>query len=156
MKMQLFPDFELHGEANLVARNVGDGSVAWTAKKTNLITDLGRRVFLNLGFNSLYLFTSPSIETPLIGRSTLADDLTCQFSNLITSTYDSIAVARSYFFSFPTPASNKTIAAVGLSAMTGANVGVRKISAYTTLTPPKVQTPLLTLELNYRVLFVSL
>ncbi len=136
-----------------------DGSVAWEVHQPNLITDWRRlRGVGQSDWQSPFLFTSPSSEPALRGRSTLTDDgaATSSQSAVVTGSYDSITLTWSYLTTFAVPVgSNRRIGTVGLcNSAWNSNYGISGIWAYTVLSPFKTQTTTQTLELRYRVTLI--
>lgn len=148
----------LKGYVDAVCREA-DGAVAWEVHQSNLITDFNRRRFMlypmNGGTRSLQVFTSPSTETPLVGRTVLADDGSVNSAQSGTPpdpTYDSATLTKTWSITFSAPAANRSIGTIGLCAgARSANFGIYTIAAYTLISPAKVQTTSQTLEILYRV-----
>jgi hypothetical protein len=142
----------LHGFVDLTCREE-DGSIAWEIHQPNVITDYGRRLFFmnGLGDATGYLFTSPSTETPIIGRYALPDTgNVAQVSGVITHSYDANTLTKTIYYNFPAPASAKQIGTVGVGYV-ATGVGPYAIVAYTRISPVKTQGTTQTLELQYRI-----
>lgn len=149
---------QFKGFIDLTAREE-DGSVAWEVHQSNLITDYRRlRGVGQSGWNNPFIFTSPSSEPALRGRSTLTDDGAASSAQSagVTGTYDSLTLTWSYLTTFAVPSgSNRRIGTVGLCHVGWSNLyGIVGIWAYTVLSPFKTQTTTQTLELRYRVTLI--
>jgi hypothetical protein len=143
----------IKGFIDAVCRN-DDGSVGWEVHQPNLITDLGRRLWSFQWFGSTaQIFICGVAETPLASRCALIDsNLSTAYATGATPTNDSNTNTKSWSFTFATPGSNRTVAAIGVAYPTpAANFGAINIMAYSLLTPPKTQSTSQTLELSYRL-----
>jgi hypothetical protein len=152
------PSFNLEGWIDLTCREA-DGSVAWEIHQPNLVTDYGRRRFVEGGFSgsSHYLFTSASTEDPEAARCGLVDDGTSyQLSGGLTGTYDAPTLTRTWSNTFAAPASLRQIGTVGVCRFSAPSngQGIQQILAMSKLNPVKQQTTSQTLELQYRVTLV--
>jgi hypothetical protein len=139
-----------------------DGSVAWEIHQPNIITDLGRRsfsggyAFVGPGPSPffVYIATSPSSETPVIGRHTLPDvGNASQYSATnVTPAYDGATLTKVFTYTFAAPASTMTIGTIAISGVKETYYfGLAHLMAYTTLSPVKTQTSSQTLEVQYRI-----
>lgn len=147
--------FSLSGYIDAVCRDEKSGTVAWEIHQPNVITDYGRRSFSDLGFWSVYVFSSPSTDAASLARYTLLDSGTSnssQTSTLLTPSYDSITLTKTWTNSFAAPASNRQIGAIGLCRTAKSTaLGIYGIIAYALISPIKTQSTLQTLEVLYRV-----
>lgn len=140
-------------------RDACTGRVVERIHQCNVVTEYGRRRFMADGFgnqqNNLYIFTSPSRETPDAARHSLAQasNVGAQQANTGTPWTDGPSLTRGWGATFGAPAQNMTIGTVGLALNVGANVGwgVDNVAAYTLISPARVQTTSQTLEIAYRV-----
>jgi hypothetical protein len=134
-----------------------EGETVWEVHQPNLLTDYGRRYWAYGNFTGYdyAIFTSPIAETPRADRYTLADHSgQCQQAAFWYGTNDAPSVSKAWSNTFGLPASNKTIASVGLRSNATADAGAYGISSilcYSLLTPMKVQTTSQTLEISYRL-----
>jgi hypothetical protein len=145
--------YQLHGHIDVWCRNP-DGSVAWEDHKSNLITDVGRRNLLANGFGQLVIFTSPSTEVPLSERFSLFDvDGASQASTVLSPTINTATLVKTWSYNFPTPATPKTIACIGLASGRDATLGIYGIRAYTLRNVISTQNTNQTLEAAYKIAF---
>jgi hypothetical protein len=146
---------EMKGSFELVARDVESGDVAWTHKDENLITDFGRRAWMDGRFATLQLGFAASTELPSAGRCSLSGDVTQIFTtgNLNPSN-NSVTNTKTLSTTFTTPASNRTLGTIWLQRL-NENINaagyVHGLIAYALLTPPKTQTTTQTLEVVYKI-----
>jgi hypothetical protein len=132
-----------------------DGSPAWEVHQPNLITDFGRRIWCDQLIGSAAgVFICGVGETPLATRMTLIDNggTSTSYSTTVSATNDSNTNTKSWSYTFGTPGTNRTVAAIGLFIPTQNGVyGATNIVAYSLLSPPKTQSTTQTLELSYRL-----
>jgi hypothetical protein len=145
---------EMKGSFELVARDEKTGDVAWTHQDNNLITDFGRRVWMDNRFNGFAIGFSASTETPSAARGSLCGDSTQLFlsSNLTPSNND-VTNTKTVSTTFTTPGNNRTLGTIFLVPINSTlPAGVaRGVLAYALLTPPKTQTTTQTLEVVYKI-----
>ena len=144
----------LVGEFSIVARDANSGEIVWQEEDKNLITDFGRRRWMEQRFQSAYIGFSPSSETPQSGRYTLSSTAAQCFSTsfLVTPANNSSTHTKTFSTTFGVPGVNRTLGTIALSSTTvDGNLGIRGVLAYSLLTPPKVQTTTQTLEVVYKV-----
>ena len=146
---------EIVGEFSLTARDAKTGEVDWEHTEKNLITDFGRRTWMEgHWFNNIIAF-APSLETPQLSRYSLPTDGTQSFaSGGITPGVTLATHTKTYSTTFGTPGVNRTLGTIIIARNTTtqiANFGIEGICAFALLTPPKVQTTIQTLEVVYRV-----
>lgn len=151
---------EMKGSFEITAREVGSGEVAWAHKAENLITDFGRRAWMDQRFYALAIGFGASTETPSASRSSLCGEATQFFnSSNLTPTNNSVTHTKTMSASplnsasFGTPANNRTLGTIWIQRHNqGIPNGVsRDILAYALLTPPKTQTTTQTLEVVYKI-----
>jgi len=134
-----------------------EGETVWEIHQPNLLTDYGRRTWAYGNFSSanFAIFTSPLAETPRADRYSLIDHSGQQQQMAYTSpANDAPSLSKAWSTTFGLPASNKTIASVGLrfnNMYDVGSVGPQCICCYSLLTPVKVQTTSQTLEISYRL-----
>jgi len=147
---------EIVGEFSLVARDVASGDVAWEHAEKNLITDFGRRNWMEARWHQAMIAFAPSLETPQFNRYSLPSDSTQTFSSAALTPGVTLAThTKTFSTTFGTPGTNRTLGCIILGRFTGstqyANMGIDQILAFALLTPPKIQTTIQTLEVTYRV-----
>jgi hypothetical protein len=146
---------ELKGSFEITARDAASGEVAWEHKDDNLITDLGRRYWMDVCFNSVRLGFAASTESPSAARSSISGDTLQIFgSGTLSPTNNTLTHTKTVSTTFTTPANNRTLGTVFLTRSAEsaiATVGMRGIVAYALLTPPKTQTTVQTLEVVYKI-----
>lgn len=146
---------ELKGSFEMVARDARTGEIAWQHAGENLITDWGRRVWMDVRFNQGKIAFTDSSEVPLAARSAIACDPTQPVvSGTLAPTNDPATHTKTYSTTFATPSVNRTLGTIGLTTNAGTvNVlgGLSGLAAYALLTPPKVQTTVQTLEVTYKL-----
>jgi hypothetical protein len=153
----VFPGgFELSGEFSLTARDARSGEVEWEHSEKNLITDFGRRVWQEARWHSGIIAFAPSTQTPQSSRYSVSTDGTqCVESTALTPTNTPATHTKQFSTTFGTPASNRTLATIALGRYAGSvastNEGLRQLTAFALLTPPKTQTTTQTLEVVYKV-----
>lgn len=148
-------DLELKGSFEMVARDVRTGEVAWQYAGENLITDWGRRIWMDTRFSNGKIGFTDSSEVPLAARSAIAcDPAQPVVSGSLVPTNDPATHTKTYSTTFATPAVNRTLGTIGLtsnSQTVQALGGLPGLAAYALLTPPKVQTTVQTLEVTYKI-----
>jgi hypothetical protein len=146
---------EIVGEYFLTAKDARSGEVEWEHSGKNLITDSGRRAWMEARFASLSIVFAPSVETPISGRSSLVTDFSQAFeSSTITPTNASATNTKTFSTTFSAPATTRTLGTIGLGRTTSlarAGRGLYQIMAYALLSPSKTQTTTQTLEVVYKV-----
>lgn len=152
-----WPEKLLKGYVDLTCREA-DGSVAWEVHQPNLITDYGRRRFLDGILHTFYVVTSPSADAPANGRSGIIDYGTSgtvvasQESTFVTPTYDAVTLTKTWNITFTAPAYNRALGCIGLTDVGSKPAfGVNGLIAYTLLSPVRTQTTSQTLEVLYRI-----
>jgi len=144
---------ELSGEFSLIARDAKSGAVEWEHADKNLITDAGRRNWMENRWSSAYIAFAPSTEAPQSGRYSVASDGSQCFEAGVTPSNAPATHTKTFSTTFSTPVSNMTLGTIFLLRGTGAiaNKGVTEVAAFALLTPPKTQTTTQTLEVVYKV-----
>lgn len=156
-KMVLASGFELKGEFELIARDARSGEVDWRLQQENLITDIGRQAWFDLGWTNLRLGFAPARETPSVLRCAVPTDGSQTFisANLGSGTVTPSTYTKQWATTFGTPGANRTLGILWTSYFSGnandANVGPLYIWSYSLLTPPKTQTTVQTLEVVYKL-----
>lgn len=158
-KMVLAEGFELKGTFELVARNVETGKVEWEHTQDNLVTDLGRLYFVSDGWANVSLGFMPSTETPMSTRmGVCTDGAQCFMSvNQGAGVVTAGTFTRNFgpiSFGVPSPSINRTLGTVFVSPYNlgpDAAWGHANLLAYALLSPPKIQTTVQTVELNYKL-----
>jgi hypothetical protein len=146
--------FELKGSFELVCREEKTGEVAWAHSDNNLITDYGRRIWMDYKFSGMTLGFCASTETPTAARSSLSGDSTqIFFSATLTPSNNSVTNTKTLSTTFTTPPNNRTLGSILLMDYyaSAPNGIARGICAYALLTPPKTQTTTQTLEVVYKI-----
>lgn len=148
-------DMEIVGEFFLTAKDAQSGEVEWEYSGKNLITDSGRRAWMEMRFSNLTLLFAPSVEAPISGRSSLITDSAQAFeSGGIAPTNAPATNTKTFSTTFGSPATTRTLGTIALgrtSSVARANRGLYQIMAYALLSPPKTQTTTQTLEVVYKV-----
>jgi hypothetical protein len=141
----------LKGSVDLVCREV-DGSIAWQHHQDNLITDHGRRRWMENSFGGTNIVLSSSQETPDFRRNLLAGpaDGVSIASGSATYSANTTTSVKTWTFTFPTPSAPRIIGTIGLGSI-NARVGLSALYCYLLLTPPKTQSTTQTLEAVYKV-----
>lgn len=145
---------ELKGSFEVTCREA-TGEVAWTHKDENLITDFGRRAWMDNRFYNLNVGFSSSTELPTAARSSLASDANQVFtSGNLSPSNNSSTHTKTISTTFGTPANNRTLGSIFIQRL-NENVNalgfVHGMIAYALLTPPKTQTTTQTLEVVYKI-----
>jgi len=150
-----FMGFKLKGMVDAVARDKHTGEIEWEVHQPNLITDYGRRAFVNNAIGGSHVFTSPFVGTPAIDRYAIADsgNSSASQSAFIAYTYSTLTLTRTYTASFNPPASNRTVGTIGLGEYSS-SIGSYQIVAMSPLSPAKVQSTTQILEISYRLVLV--
>jgi len=151
---------EMKGSFEIVARDAETGKVDWDYKGENLITDFGRRSWMDLRFSGMCLGFSSSIEPPTAGRSTISSDSAQLFvsgnisavNNSVTNT-KTLTVNSLISANFGSGQGNRNLGTLFIlphnqAVQTGY---VRSVLAYALMTPPKTQTNTQTLEVIYKI-----
>ena len=153
--LALYEGVELKGSFEITARDVRTGEVAWDYKGTNLITDFGRRAWMDMRFYNIQIGFSASIEPPTAARGSISGDINQIFaSGNLSPSNNSVTHTKTVSTTFGTPASNRGLGTIFLFRL---NEGVvahgmaRGVIAYALLTPPKTQTTTQTLEVVYKI-----
>lgn len=148
--------FELVGEFSLTARDAKSGAVAWEHADKNLITDWGRRQWMeNKWAGGMTICFAPSTESPQSGRYSLGSDGSQCFESVSLTPVNAPAThTKTFSTTYTTPAQNRTLGTILLCRTTSSAVldkGIVQVSAFALLTPPKTQTTTQTLEVVYKV-----
>lgn len=144
----------MKGSFELVARDAKSGEVEWSHKDDNLITDFGRRFWMDTRFNGFQLGFAASTETPAAARCGLAGDTTQLFvSGNLTPSNNNVTNTKTVSTTFGTPPNNRTLGTIWIHPI---NIGIQQgfvqaVVAYALLTPPKTQTTTQTLEVVYKI-----
>jgi hypothetical protein len=144
----------MKGSFELIARDAKSGEIEWSHKDDNLITDFGRRAWMDMRFHNLQLGFCASTETPTAARCSLPGDSTQLFgSGNLTPSNNPVTNTKTISTTFGTPANNRTLGTIWINRLndgfqTGYHPG---ILAYALLTPPKTQTTTQTLEVVYKI-----
>jgi hypothetical protein len=146
---------ELRGSFEVTAREVGSGEVAWSVKEDNLITDFGRRAWMDMRYYNLQLGFSSSTEPPSAARCSLASDANQIFtSGNLTPSNNPSTHTKTISTTFGTPGNNRTLGTIWIQRVNesvSAQGFVHGMVAYALLTPPKTQTTTQTLEVVYKI-----
>lgn len=146
---------EIVGEFFLTAKDVKSGETEWEYSGKNLITDSGRRAWMETRFGNLNVMFAPSTEVPVAGRSSIVTDATQAFeSNGFVPSNAPATNTKTFSTTFGTPATTRTLGTIALGRVGGsyrANRGLFQMMAYALLSPPKTQTTTQTLEVVYKV-----
>jgi hypothetical protein len=146
---------EIVGEFSLTAKDTRSGEVEWEHSGKNLITDEGRRTWMEGRFANLTLLFAPSVETPISGRYSLVTDSAQSFeSGGLAATNAPATNTKTFSTTFTAPAVTRTLGTIALgrtSSVARANRGLYQIVAFALLSPPKTQTTTQTLEVVYKV-----
>jgi len=146
--------FEIKGEFFLTARNVQSNEVEWEHAEKNLITDFGRRMWMEDRWATGELAFAPSIETPQTGRYSVSTTGTQVVDSGGLTTGNTPAThTKSLSFVFTAPGTNRSLGTIafGRTATAQATHGIEQLASFALLTPPKIQTTVQTLEVVYRV-----
>jgi hypothetical protein len=135
------------------------GELVWEADQKNLVTDFGRRRWMEEGWGSAsnYIFVSPSTEVPVSSRYSLLDlggstqaNSQSQWASPVAPSNNSSTLTRSWSPSaLATPPSTRTIATIGLCTNGYVNVGPLYVMSFSLISPAKTQTTTQTLEVVY-------
>ena len=146
---------EMVGEFSIIAKDVRSGEVEWEHSDKNLITDLGRRAWMEGRFSNCIIAFSPSSEVPQSGRYSVGTDGTqCFASAGIAPTNAPATHTKTFSVTFGTPATTRTLGSIHLcrnSTAVETNKGIVQMMAFALLSPPKTQTTTQTLEVVYKV-----
>ena len=146
--------FEIKGEFFLTARNTESKEVEWEHQEKNLITDFGRRMWMENRWATAELAFAPSLEAPQTGRysiSTTGSQVVD--SGGLTSSNTPATHTKQFAFVFGSPGTNRTLGTIALGRTSTANTfhGLDQVISFALLTPPKTQTTVQTIEVVYRV-----
>lgn len=148
---------ELRGEFEVTCRE-STGEDVWKVKQSNLLTDCGRRIWMDTVFQSARIAFSQSTEPPNPTRYTICSDASNSLSftsATISAVNDPVTNTKTFSTTFPTPPPvTRTLGTIMLcwnTTNTDASLGVYGIAAYSLLTPAKTQTTTQTLEVVYRI-----
>jgi len=146
---------ELKGSFEITARDAKTGNIEWQHADENLITDYGRKAWMDVRFSSFTLGFQASTEPPTPARCTLSGALNQFFtSGNLSPVNNSVTNTKTVSTTFGTPANNRTLGTISLTPAneTFSGQGFRNgILAYALLTPPKTQTTTQTLEVVYKI-----
>lgn len=148
-------NLELAGEFSMQARDSRSGEVEWEHSQKNLITDFGRRYWMDGHWSNAFVSFSPSIEPPLLSRYSTSTDVNQCVSSNVTPTNNPATHTKNFSATYGVPGSNRTLGMIALGFANQnsvvANVGLCYFISYALLTPPKTQTTTQTLEVVYKV-----
>lgn len=156
-KILLSDGLELKGSFEVTAKDAATGQVDWHHAQDNLITDIGRSAFFDVGWTSIQLGFAPSTEAPNILRPGIPTDgsQVVQSGNLGNGSVNPATYTKTWGpHTFSQPAANRTLGILFVSYYNGggsANMGVTYCWSYALLTPPKTQTTTQTVELIYKM-----
>lgn len=154
-ELTLYEGVSLHGAFEITARDAKSGEVEWDYKGTNLITDFGRRYWMDARFSTIQVGFAASTEPPTAARSAISGDINQIFaSGNLSPSNNSVTHTKTVSTTFGTPASNRTLGTIFLQRVNDgvvAQSGTRAVIAYALLTPPKTQTTTQTLEVVYKI-----
>jgi hypothetical protein len=150
--------FEVKGEFSLTARDAQSGEIAWQHAEKNIITDYGRRQWMETHWHQAKIVFAPSTETPQSNRFTIGTDGSqCVETVAITPSNATATHTKTFTLITPlsAPGTNRTLGTIALARFTGsvssALAGIDLLLSYALLTPPKTQTTTQTLEVVYKV-----
>lgn len=146
---------EIKGSYGVVAKDAESGEVVWEHSANNLITDFGRRIWVENQWTAFCLGFSPSTETPRADRGSLAGDISQLFTTTnLTPSNNPVTHTKQVSTTFTTPPNNRTLGTIWLQSYNDgihAQGYVHGIIAYALLTPPKIWTTTQTLEVVYKI-----
>ena len=148
---------EISGDFSITARDTKSGEIAWEHSDKNLITDYGRRRWMEQKWGGALVTIgfAPSIETPQLGRYSIASDSTQCVESAAISPVLTGGHTKVLSTTFVAPAVNRTLGMIAIMNSQNAgfvsNRGLEFIMAFALLTPSKTQTTTQTLEVTYRV-----
>lgn len=154
--IKLAGGLELKGSFEVTCREQ-TGEKVWSVQQDNLLTDFGRRVWMDGMFSSMKIGFTQSTETPNPTRYLLAGDASNSLvfsSGSLTPTNDSVTNTKTFSTTFTTPPVTRTLGTIALcwiNTNTDTILGLYGIAAYSLLTPAKTQTTTQTLEVVYRI-----
>lgn len=154
--LKLPGDLELRGEFEVTCREASGESV-WNVKQSNLLTDCGRRIWMDTVFLSARIAFSQSTETPNPTRYMICSDASNSLtftSATISAVNDPVTNTKTFSTTFSTPPVTRTLGTIMLcwnTTNTDSTIGAYGIAAYSLLTPAKTQTTTQTLEVVYRI-----
>jgi len=148
---------QIRGEFEIVCREA-NGEDVWSVKQPNLLTDYGRRFWMENRYSSARIAFSQSTEPPNSTRYAI----TCDASNSLAftsvglaPTNDVVTFTKTFSTTFPSPPPvTRTLGSILLctaSTNLDTNLGIYGVCAYAVLTPAKTQTTTQTLEVVYRL-----
>lgn len=148
--------WELSGEYELTARDARSGEIEWQHKEKNLITDYGRRQWMNTRWHQASINFCPSIETPHFGRYSMSTDVTQHVGSAdLTPAVNTVTHTKTFSTTFVVPSVTRTLGMIALGGYqlggVVGNVGIVGLNSFALLTPPKTQTTTQTLEVVYKV-----
>lgn len=144
----------MKGSFELTARDAKSGEIEWEHKDNNLITDFGRRLWMDNRFTGFQVGFAASTETPSAARCSLPGDSTQIFvSGNLTPSNNNVTNTKTISTTFGTPPNNRTLGTIWIHPNNnGIQTGyVPGMMAYALLTPPKTQTTTQTLEVVYKI-----
>ena len=154
-KLALAGGVELKGSFELTARDAESGEVAWQHEESNLITDFGRRAWMDLRFSGMAIGFCPSTEAPISGRCALGTDpAQCVISGNLTPTNNTTTHTKTVSATYVVPSVNRTLGTIFIfrhNDILYTQSGPGSMIAYALLTPPKTQTTTQTLEVVYKI-----
>jgi hypothetical protein len=148
-----FGGVTIEGYVDLICREQDE--IVWEVHQTNLLTDYGRRMWMNNLFYQACLFTSGIGEVPMASRYSLIEPTGFNQVTAVQTPVSSLAAGtKTWSYSFGIPAANRTVASVGLCSGTQSLYGATRIMCYSLISPPKIQTTQQTLEISYRLTMI--
>lgn len=154
----IFPgSLEIKGEFFMTCRDASSGEIEWEHSQENLLTDYGRRYWMENRLNSVQLGFCPSIEVPNSGRYSISTNGSANASfasGNITPTNSPATNTKTISTTFGTPSSNRTLGTIFIARsfnVIPAELGVLNVVAFSVLTPPKTQSTTQTLEVVYKI-----
>ncbi len=145
---------EIKGSFEVTAREIGSGEIAWSHKADNLITDFGRRAWMDMRFYNFQVGFAASTEAPSAARGSLCGDSTQLFSSgNLSPSNNPTTHTKTVSTTFGTPGNNRTLGTIWIQRLNESIPSgvVHGIIAYALLTPPKTQTTTQTLEVVYKI-----
>ena len=153
-RMTLSGGLDIKGSFEITARDAKSNEIEWQYAGDNLITDFGRRVWASSRWNGTpNIGFSPSREPPSASRCSVTSDVSQSFMVATSLSVDSSTNTKIFTGTgagLNAPASNRTLASIGLSTVSSGGLSHANMWSLALLTPPKTQTPSQTLEIVYR------
>lgn len=149
--------FEIRGDFSVIARDSRSQEIEWKVDQPNLLTDFGRRAWVDYKLTSLRIGFCPSTESPNPGRYSISTDPSANASFVsanLSSTVAPTTYTKTMSVTFGTPSANRTlgmIALIGTNHNTDTALGLQGVCAFSLLVPTKTQTTTQTLEVIYKI-----